>query len=100
LREIKLTTHDALLPALLEAAAGTHPRAALAPRLIGCASAIREARSIGVFPSERRDIERWIATVKAAHRDTFEREFAVGRSMTRDDAIAMALTLEATERAV
>jgi tetratricopeptide (TPR) repeat protein len=99
LREIKLTTHDALLPALLEAAAGTHPGAPVAPRLIGCASAIREVRNIAVFPSERRDIERWIAAVKAAHRDAFEREFAEGRSMTRDDAIAEALTLQAVERA-
>src|SRR5207237_1324775 len=85
LREIKLAMQDALLPAVLEAIAGTHPDAPVAARLLGKATALRDVCNLPVFSS---DHERPIETVRVMHGDTFEREFAAGRSITRDDAIA------------
>jgi tetratricopeptide (TPR) repeat protein len=94
LREIKLTTQDALLPALLEAIAGTHPDAPLAVRLFGKAAALREARNLPVPSYYRAESERRMEALRVVHGDTFERELTAGRSIARDDAIAMALTLE------
>jgi hypothetical protein len=51
-------------------------------------------RTSRLLPSDRVDLERWTSAVKAARGDAFEQEFAAGRSIARDDAIAMALTLE------
>ena len=94
LREVMQATQRAQLPFLLEAIAGTHPDADAAPRLLGAASAMREARGAAVFPSERADVERWHVSVRAAHDAQFEHEFEVGRTMTHDDAIAAALLLD------
>ena len=82
------------LPCLFEAIAGMHPDASIAPALLGFATALREARYAPPMPSERADVERWTKAVRAARRDAFERDFAVGRSMGKDDAIARALALE------
>ena len=71
-----------------------HPSAAAAPRLLGAAAALREARGAAVFPSEHADVDRWHASVRTAHGTLFEREFAAGRAMSSDDAIAAALALE------
>ncbi|HEY3178695.1 MAG TPA: tetratricopeptide repeat protein [Casimicrobiaceae bacterium] len=98
LRAMIKTQVTSPLPGIVEAVAGTHPTSSIAPRLLGYAAAVREASNLAVLPSDRVDIGRWIAAVRAEHRDAFESEFAAGRSMTRDDAIAMALTLEAAER--
>ena len=80
---------------LLAAVAGVHPDAPASPRLLGHATATREAANVPVLPSDRIDLERWTAAVQVAHGDAFEREFATGRSMTRDDAVARALALDA-----
>jgi hypothetical protein len=94
LREVMQTTQRAQLPGLLEAIAGVHPGAAVAPRLLGAAAVMREARRAAVFPSERADVDRWHALVRTAHGPAFEREFEAGRVMTSDDAVAVALSLE------
>jgi tetratricopeptide (TPR) repeat protein len=94
LREVVQALQDTFLPGLLEAIAGTHPEASVAPRLLGAAAAMREACGAAVFPSERADVDRWRASVRAAHEATFEREYESGRAMTRDDAAAAALALE------
>jgi hypothetical protein len=88
------TTQRAQLPGLLEAIAGVHPDDDAAPRLLGAAAAMREARGTAVFPSERADADRWHASVRAAHDVAFQHEFESGRAMTCDEAVAVALSLE------
>ena len=61
---------------------------------MGYAAAARQDVNVPLAPSDRSDFDRWFAHVRAAHREAFEREFAAGRSMTRDEAIALALALE------
>jgi hypothetical protein len=40
------------------------------------------------------DVDRWRASMRAAHGAAFEREFEAERAMTSDDAVAAALSLE------
>jgi tetratricopeptide (TPR) repeat protein len=94
LREVMQATQRAHLPGLLEAIAGMHPDAAAAPRLLGAAAAMREARGSAVFPSEHADVDRWHASVRAGHASAFEREFESGRAITCDDAVAVTLSFE------
>jgi predicted ATPase/tetratricopeptide (TPR) repeat protein len=94
LRAANQANVTSLLIGLVEAVAGTHPGLRAAPRLLGYAAVAREAANAPVLPAERVDLDRWIAAVRAAHGDAFENEFAAGQSMTHDDAIAIASSLE------
>jgi predicted ATPase/class 3 adenylate cyclase len=93
-RAANQTRSPSPLIGLVEAVAGTHPGSASGPRLLGYAAALREAMNIPLAPSDRPDVARWIAAARAAHTDSFDREFAAGRAMTREDAVAMVLALE------
>ena len=94
MRAVAKTSVTSSLAGLVESIAGTHPGAPAAPRLLGFAAAAREAVNVSLLPSDRADQNRWVTAVRGAHRHAFESEFAAGRSMTHDDAIAMALALE------
>jgi len=97
LRELAQSTSPGGLPGLLEASGGLHPNAQAAPRLLGLAAALREAWNTPVFPAERADVERWRAAVRLAHdAAVFDRQFAAGRALRREEAIAEALALEAS----
>lgn len=92
--EQQRANRDTALPALLEAIAGMHPDAPVAPQLLGSAAALRELWNVHVFPSERAEHESRHADVHARHPDAdFDRTFAVGRALTRNDAIQSALAL-------
>ena len=92
--EQQRANRDTALPGLLEAIAGMHPDAPVAPQLLGSAAALRELWNVHVFPSERAEHESRHADVRARHPDAdFDRTFAVGRALTRDDAIQSALSL-------
>jgi len=93
LREAKLATSDAALPGLLEAIAGMHPESAAAPRLLGAAAAARQLHDAPTAPFEQDDVNRWYAAVRSAHGPDFEPAFAAGRSLSREEAIATALSL-------
>ncbi|HEV2039225.1 MAG TPA: hypothetical protein VGT81_04125, partial [Casimicrobiaceae bacterium] len=83
------------LPELLEAIAGMYPDAPVAPQLLGSAAALREQWNAPVFPFEREEHERRLADVRARYPDAdFDGAFAVGRALTRDDAIRSALALQ------
>ncbi|HEY4138518.1 MAG TPA: tetratricopeptide repeat protein, partial [Casimicrobiaceae bacterium] len=90
---INRTSVTSPVPGMIEALAGAHPGAPFAPRLLGFAAAMRKAANLSALPSDESDRQRWIAAVQRVHRDRFESEFATGRSMTRDDAIAAARAL-------
>jgi hypothetical protein len=93
--EQQRTNRDAALPGLLEAIAGLYPDAPVAPQLLGSAAALREQWNVPVFPSERAQHERRHADLRARCTDAeFDRAFAAGRSLTRDDAIQSALALQ------
>ena len=93
LREARLATSDAALPGLLEAIAGMHPETAAAPRLLGAAAAARELHDAPTAPFEQDDVNRWYAAACSAHGANFERELAGGRALSREEAIATALSL-------
>jgi len=85
---------DIALPGLLEAIAGMHPDAPVAPQLLGSAAALREQWNVPVFPVERAEYERCHAAVRAKHAPVdFDRALATGRALTRDEAIQNALAL-------
>ena len=89
------TNRDTALPGLLEAIAGMYPEASVAPQLLGSAAALRERWRVPIFPSERTEHEGRHASVRARRPVTeFDRAFAVGRALTRDDAIQSALALQ------
>jgi predicted ATPase/class 3 adenylate cyclase len=93
--EQQRSSRDTVLPGLLEAIAGMYPDAPVAPQLLGSAAALREQWNVSVFPSERAEHESRHADVRAKHPDAdFDRAFAVGRALTRDDAIQSALALQ------
>jgi predicted ATPase/class 3 adenylate cyclase len=95
LTEQQRANRDGLLPGLLEAIAGMYPDAPVAPQLLGSAAALRERWNVPVFPSERAEHEKRHADVRARLPDAdFDRAFAVGRSLTRDDVIRSALALQ------
>ncbi|MES1265274.1 MAG: hypothetical protein ABUU24_06440, partial [Variovorax sp.] len=76
----------------LEAAAWLLPDAFVAAQLLGSAASVRKRLNIPLPPFERADNERRHA--EARSRDTgldFDRAFALGGAMTRDDAIRSAL---------
>ena len=92
--EQQRANQDKPLPGLLEAIAGMYPDATVAPQLLGSAAALREQWNVAVFPAERAEYEGLRAAVRARHADAdFDRAFALGRALTRDDAIRSALTL-------
>ena len=85
---------DAGLPELLEMIAATHADDAVAAQLLGAAAALRERSNIPLLPSERTELERRHADVRARHHQAaFDRAFALGRSQTHEDAIRSALAL-------
>jgi hypothetical protein len=87
-------TQDKPLPGLLEAIAGTHPDAPVAPQLLGSAAVLREQWNVPVFPAEQAEYESLHATVRAKHAPVdFDRAVAAGRTLTRDEAIENALAL-------
>ena len=85
---------DTPLPALLEWVAGRYPQATVAPRLLGSAAALRERWSVPVFAYDRAELDGRHAVVRAQH-GAFDHEFAAGRRLSRDEAIACALALGA-----
>ena len=92
--EQQRANRDTALPGLLEAIAGMYPASPVAPQLLGSAEALREQWSVPIFPSERAEHERRHADVRARHPDAdFNHAFAVGRALTRDEAIRNALAL-------
>jgi tetratricopeptide (TPR) repeat protein len=92
--EQRRANRDHALPKLLEAVAGMYPDAPIAPQLLGKSAALREQWNVPVFPAERAEYETWHTAVRAKHIDPdFDRAFAAGRVLTRDDAIRSALAL-------
>jgi len=95
LSELRRANRDTPLPGLLEAIAAMYPDAPVAPQLLGSAAALREQWNVPVFPSEHAEHESRHAEVRARHPDAdFDRAFAAGRALTRDDAIQSALALQ------
>ena len=85
---------DTALPELLEAIAAMDPDTLVAAQLLGAASALREQPNIALLPAERAESERRHADVRARHpEEAFDRAFAFGRALTRDDAVQAALAL-------
>jgi hypothetical protein len=67
-------------------------RPARAARLYGVAEALREATGIPVDPPERPDYEESVALTRDTLSEVeFNAAWAVGRSMSLDDAVAYAL---------
>jgi len=94
LGEQQRATRDTGLPELLEMIAVTHAVDPAAPQLLGAAAALRERSNIALLPSDRTRRERRHADVHARHPEAaFDRAFALGRALTRDDAIQAALAL-------
>lgn len=94
LGEQQRAARDNGLPDLLEMIAVTHAADTIAPQLLGAAAALRERSSIALLPSDRTRRERRHADVRARHSEAaFDRAFALGRALTRDDAIEAALAL-------
>jgi tetratricopeptide (TPR) repeat protein len=92
--EQQRTERDTYLPVLLEATAELHPDSAVAPRLLGSAAALREHRNVPLLPHDRAEHERRHAEVRAKHpRAKFDRAFAAGRTLSREEAIESALAL-------
>jgi predicted ATPase/class 3 adenylate cyclase len=92
--EQQRANRDIALPGLLEAIAGMHPDAPVAPQLLGSAAVLREQWNVAVFPAEREEYERWHAAVRAKHAPVdFDRAVAAGRALTRDETIQSALAL-------
>jgi predicted ATPase len=95
LGEQQRATRDTGLPDLLEMIAATHPVESVAPQLLGAAAALRERSNIPLLPSDRTQVECRHADVRARHPEAaFDRAFALGRALTRDDAIQAALALQ------
>jgi hypothetical protein len=85
---------DRGLSRLLEAIAGMHPEAPVAPALLGSASAMREHWKLSMLPAERTEHDRCHAAVRAAYDGgNFERALSTGRALTRDEAIQNARAL-------
>ena len=79
---------------LLEAIAGMHPDAPGVAQLLGSAAAVRERLNVPLLPIERAELEGRHADVRERHAESdFDRDFAAGRGLTRDDAIRGALAL-------
>ena len=94
LGEQQRATRDTGLPDLLEMIAATHAADPVAPRLLGAAAALRERSNIPLLPSDRVQHESRHADVRAKHPEaSFDRAFALGSALTRDDAIQAALAL-------
>lgn len=86
---------DTHLPELLEAVAALHPDVPAAAQLLGSAAAARERLDIPLLPVDREESERRHADVRARLPDAeFNRAFATGRALTRDEAIHSALALQ------
>jgi len=86
---------DTHLPELLEAVAAMNPDAPAAAQLLGSAVAVRERLDISLLPVDREESERRHADVRARLPDAeFDRAFAAGRALTRDEAIQSALALQ------
>jgi predicted ATPase/DNA-binding winged helix-turn-helix (wHTH) protein len=87
---------DTYLPELLEAVAAAHADEPVAAQLLGSAAAVRERLNVPLLPIDREERERRHADVRARLPDAeFERAFAAGRALTRDEAIRSALALRA-----
>jgi hypothetical protein len=85
---------DAGLSELLEMIAVMHSDDPVAAQLLGAAAALRERSNIPLLPTERTELERRHADVRARHHEAaFDRAFALGRSQTCDDAIRSAMGL-------
>jgi predicted ATPase len=70
--------------------------AARAVRLSGAASRLREASGVPSFPVATQSRERWLKTARGElGEDTFAVEWAAGRAMSQDQAIADALRVPA-----
>ena len=94
LGEQQRATRDTWLPDLLEMIAATYAADPVAPQLLGAAAAMRERSNIPLLPSDRVQHERRHADVRARHPEAaFDRAFALGRALTRDDAIQAASAL-------
>ena len=92
--EQQRANQDKPLPGLLEATAGMHPDAPVAPQLLGSAAVLREQWNVPVFPAERAEYESLHAAVRAKHAAAdFDHAVAAGRAVTRDEAIENALAL-------
>ena len=92
------SNRDAQLPELFESIASLHPDATVAAQLLGSAAAVRERLNVPLLPVERVERERRHANVIAKHSaEAFEQAFALGRALTRDDAIQAALGLRADQ---
>ena len=64
-----------------------------AARLIGAADALREVAGAAMLAIERHEYESELAQLRAIlDPAAFERAWADGRSLTADDAVALALT--------
>ncbi|HKW82563.1 MAG TPA: hypothetical protein VJN68_02320 [Burkholderiaceae bacterium] len=86
---------DTHLPELLEAVAAMNPEVPAAAQLLGSAAAVRERLDISLLPVDRDESERRHADVRGQLPDAeFDRAFAAGRALTRDEAIQSALALQ------
>ena len=87
-------TFDGGLPRLLEAIAGMHPEAPVAPVLLGSAMAMRNHWKLPMLQAEREEHDRWHVAVRTAHSDgDFDRAVSIGQALTRDEAIQNARAL-------
>jgi predicted ATPase/DNA-binding winged helix-turn-helix (wHTH) protein len=94
--EQQRTERDTYLPVLLEATAELHADAPVAARLLGSAAALRERSNIPLLPHDRAERERRHAEVRSRQSGArFDRAFAAGRALTREEAIESALALRA-----
>ena len=86
---------DTHLPDLLEAIAAMHPEVPVAAQLLGAVDVLREQLNISLLPPERAESERRHADVRARHPEAaFDHAFALGRALTRKDAIEAAFALQ------
>src|SRR5258708_39763377 len=94
INEQQRANRDPPLPGLLEAIAGMHPDASVAPQLLGSAAVLREQWNVPVFPAERAAYESLHPAGRAKHAPVdFNRALATVRAPTRDQASQNALSL-------
>jgi tetratricopeptide (TPR) repeat protein len=89
--------YDLQLLGMMAAAEGAHKRAA---RVLGASEKLREERGFDLSPSTASELGRWVSRLRDELDDeTLEREWAAGRGMSEESAVAYVLASYSDEDA-